>query len=67
MSFLAQARCLRTVRHSGLRLGLTLVATGLVIVRWPDVWLPAFLAIWQGVTLALDGRKAVQVRRDSAE
>lgn len=63
MSFLAQARCLRTVRHSGL----TLVATGLVILRWPDVWLPAFLAIWQGVTLALDGRKAVQVRRDSAE
>lgn len=65
MSRLAQALAFRGVRHGCLRAGMVLVAAGLVIRGWPDVLLPAFLAVWQGVALGLELRKAAQARRDA--
>lgn len=44
---------------------MVLVAASLVILRWPDVLLPAFLTVWQGVALGVELRKAAQARREA--
>lgn len=65
MSLLAHACSLRHVRYGSLRLVMVLVAASLVVLRWPDVLLPAFLAVWQGVALGVELRKAAQARREA--
>jgi hypothetical protein len=45
------------IRYVKIRLAVILIATALVVVKRHDQWLPAFIAIYQIVTLFLEYRK----------
>lgn len=45
------------IKYVKIRMAIILIATALVIVKRNDQWLPAFIAIYQIVTMLFDYRK----------
>jgi hypothetical protein len=45
------------IKHFKLRIAVVIIASGLIVVKWHDPLLPAFIAISQIMLLVLDYRK----------